>query len=170
MGPPNEDSIEFARVVDRGIRSSKIVDLKKFKLDDEHVLMMFTDLYVLDYDGNLFDTGALAAMAAIMTARLPKIEIENEKHKIIWGEYAGKLEYSDLVVDSTFSMIGDKILIDPSSHEQKGMDAGMVVSTVGENICTLQKLGREGLTKDQILQMVDIAFDKAKELKTHLKQ
>ena len=32
------------------------------------------DLYVLNYDGNLFDAGTLAAMAALMNTKVPKFE------------------------------------------------------------------------------------------------
>ena len=55
-GPPGEDAIELARVVDRGIRESGMVDVEKLCIvPGEEVWMCFVDIYALDYDGNLFD-------------------------------------------------------------------------------------------------------------------
>jgi len=36
-GPPDEDAIELARVVDRGIRESEAIDMKKLFIDEENV-------------------------------------------------------------------------------------------------------------------------------------
>ncbi|HLE35383.1 MAG TPA: exosome complex component Rrp42, partial [Nitrososphaerales archaeon] len=55
-GPPDEDAIELARVVDRGIRESEMIDLKKLVLvPGEKVYAVFADVGVLNVDGNLFD-------------------------------------------------------------------------------------------------------------------
>ena len=61
-GPPGEDAIELARVVDRGIRESGMVDVEKLCIvPGEEVWMCFVDIYALDYDGNLFDAHNLHA-------------------------------------------------------------------------------------------------------------
>lgn len=73
-GPPDENAIELARIVDRGIRSSNSVDLNSLFIEKDKVLMVFVDIYVLDHDGNLIDASALAAMAALLNAKLPKYE------------------------------------------------------------------------------------------------
>ena len=72
--PPTPESIEFARVVDRGIRAGNCVDLESLVIDEETVWTIFVDLYVLNYAGNLFDAGTLAAMAALLTTKVPKYE------------------------------------------------------------------------------------------------
>ena len=59
-GPPDEESIELARVVDRGIRESEVIDVDKLCIvPGEKVWMVFIDIHILDYDGNLFDAAAL---------------------------------------------------------------------------------------------------------------
>lgn len=73
-GPPNENSIELARVVDRGIRSAGAIDLKSLFLETGKVWGVYIDLWVLDYDGNLIDAAALAAMAALLNTKMPKYE------------------------------------------------------------------------------------------------
>ena len=74
-GPPSPESIELARVVDRGIRESELVDLEKLCIEEgKKVWMLFIDLHVIDYDGNLFDASNLAVMAALMNTKLPVAE------------------------------------------------------------------------------------------------
>src|SRR3972149_5370350 len=66
--PPGEDVIELARVVDRGIRESGMVDLSQLVLEkDKTVIGIFADNSVTDHDGNLFDACSCASTAAILT-------------------------------------------------------------------------------------------------------
>jgi exosome complex component RRP42 len=66
-GPPDENSIELARVVDRGIRESKCIDNEKLCIEPgKKVFVVFVDIYVLDHGGNLIDASAIAAMAALV--------------------------------------------------------------------------------------------------------
>ena len=71
-GPPSEDSIEIARVVDRGIRESKMIDLQKLVVEPgKQVWIVFIDIDVIDYDGNLIDACTIAAVSALATAVVP---------------------------------------------------------------------------------------------------
>ncbi|MEM4367777.1 MAG: exosome complex protein Rrp42 [Candidatus Anstonellales archaeon] len=167
IGPPNENAIELARVVDRGFRSSGIIDLKKFFINEKNVLVLYVDLHVLDFDGNLFDACYLATMTALKNTRMPKVEVDNENKtaKIIYGEFDKNLELNGIVTSSTFAVVKDKIMLDPTQLEESAMDSGIVIAVDGENLNAIQKLGFDGLTKEQILQMVDITFEKHKELR-----
>src|SRR5256712_13856977 len=50
-GPPRPDAIELARVVDRGIRESKMVNMERLCITPkEKVWILFIDIHVLDYD------------------------------------------------------------------------------------------------------------------------
>ena len=53
-GPPRDDVIELARVVDRGIRESHMVDVSQLVIEkDKSVVGVFADVVAIDYDGNL---------------------------------------------------------------------------------------------------------------------
>jgi exosome complex component RRP42 len=70
-GPPDESSIELARIVDRGIRESKQSTQKKLCIiPGQRFFVVFGDVYVLNYDGNLIDASALASMAALLNAKM----------------------------------------------------------------------------------------------------
>ncbi|TDA29709.1 MAG: RNA-binding protein, partial [Hadesarchaea archaeon] len=74
-GPPNEDAIELARVVDRAIRESQMIDLEKLCIKEgEEVWAVFIDIYVLDHDGNLIDASVLASVAALYGVKPPVSE------------------------------------------------------------------------------------------------
>src|SRR5919201_5482504 len=79
-GPPDEEVVELARVVDRGIRESEMIDLEKLVLvHGKIVYTIFVDCSVLNADGNLFDTTSYATVAALLTSNLPVFEIQDDK-------------------------------------------------------------------------------------------
>ncbi len=89
-GPPREDAIELARVVDRGVRESQVIQLEKLCITPgEKVWLVFIDIHILDYDGNLFDAASLAALAALLTTKVPVsrfLKDLNEKDRASWQE------------------------------------------------------------------------------------
>lgn len=163
-GPPSVDSIELARVVDRGVRSSNAIDLLSFFIEDAKVLALYLDLYVLDHDGNLFDASTLAAMAALQSCRMPKVE----EGKIIRKENRGKLPLSTSCVSCTFAKVDSYHLLDPSLDEEKGMDGRLTVATTPEFVCAMQKSGWAGYTQKDIMELVDMSFAKGAELRRYL--
>ena len=71
-GPPDENAIELARVVDRGVRESEMVDLSKLVLiAGKSVYTVFVDVNILNVDGNLFDATSYAVVSALRTAKMP---------------------------------------------------------------------------------------------------
>jgi len=163
-GPPREDSIEMARTVDRAIRSAEIIDLNSFFIEEDKVLGLFVDLYVLNHAGNYTDASTLAATAALMDTKMPKIENAG----IVRGEYNGKLPLKDLPVSVTFGQIGKNWLIDPILDEEKVLDTRITIATTENHVCAIQKA--EGwLTKEELLDHIDIAFKNGSELRKILR-
>ena len=79
-GPPGENAVELARVVDRVIRESKAIDLEKLCVKSgKLVFVVFVDVYVLNHDGNLIDASALAALAALVNAKMFKYTVEEDE-------------------------------------------------------------------------------------------
>jgi exosome complex RNA-binding protein Rrp42 (RNase PH superfamily) len=71
-GPPRENAIELARVVDRGIRESEVIEMDKLCiLSGKKVWIIFIDIHILDYDGNLFDAASIASLAALLSTKIP---------------------------------------------------------------------------------------------------
>lgn len=160
-GPPDEHSIELARVVDRGIRSAKVVNVENMLIAEGKVQGIFIDLYIIDHDGNLIDTAALAAMAALKDTKVPKFE----DGKIIRGQYNGSLPLQDEVVCTSFEKIGKTIMVDATDAEEIASSGRLSLSTANdEKVCSSQKSGAAGFSKDEYLQMVDWAMEKRQDL------
>jgi exosome complex component RRP42 len=167
-GPPNEDSVELARVVDRGIRESKAIDTEKLCIEPgKKVFVVFVDVYVLNHDGNLIDASALAAMAALLNTKMPNYEIKDGELKIKQG-------YTPLPVKShpvtvTTGKINNSLIVDPGLEEEQVMDSriSMAINDEG-NICAVQKGGSGYFTPQQILEASKIAQEKVAEIRKKL--
>ena len=165
-GPPGEDAVELARVVDRGIRESKAIDLKKLCVESgKLVFVVFVDVYVLNHDGNLIDASAIAALAALMNTKMFKYEVVD-------GEIVKKPGYTPLPMINypiavTFAKIGDKILMDTELDEEHVMDARLTMTLDKDgNVCAIQKGGGSGyFTKEEILDATKTALEKTEELR-----
>ncbi|HLC45773.1 MAG TPA: exosome complex protein Rrp42 [archaeon] len=151
-GPPDESTVELARVVDRGIRESKIIDLESLCITPgEAAWTVFADVATLNYDGNLFDACSLAVLSALLTSRIPRLE----EGAVVRGEYSGSLELKGLSTLSTFAKIGDTSVLDPNLDEDRALDARLSVAVNGKGeICALQKGGLGAFTSREALEIV----------------
>jgi len=162
-GPPNIQAVELARVVDRGIRESKAINTKKLLIEKgEKAWTVMIDIVTLNDAGNLFDAAALASLAALKNTKFP----EYDGTKIDYKKRTDKdLPINKLPISVTVLKIGDFFIVDPNSEEEKAVDARLTVAISGDKICALQKGGDMPVTTEDIKKMIDIAFDKSKELK-----
>ena len=168
-GPPGDDSIELARVVDRGIRESELVELDKLCVEEgKHVWMLFIDLHVIDNCGNLFDTAELAVMAALKSTKIPTATVVDDE-VVIDKENTFDLPINNEVAMCTFVKIGDKMVLDPTLSEERVASARLNVGVTKEGrICAMQKGGAHPLTKEDIFSAVNTAISKTKELVEYL--
>jgi len=164
-GPPDENSIELARIVDRGIRESKAIDTTKLVIEPgKKVFVVFIDVYVLNHDGNLIDASALAAMAALLNTKMPNYEIKDGEVKIKTGYTPLPIKSRPITV--TIGKVNDKLIVDPWLEEEQIMDArlSMAINDEGK-ICAVQKGCAGYFTPKQIAEATKIAKEKAAELR-----
>lgn len=158
-GPPSVESIELSRVVDRGIRESKAIDLKKLCIKKgERVWMVLIDIYVMNDAGNLQDASAMAALAALSNAKLPAYDEETKK--IDYKNRKEKLPLVKMPVECSLGKIGKHIIVDPLLEEEKLLDARLTVASIGKTVCALQKAGSGTLSIDEIEKMLKIGIEK----------
>ncbi len=167
-GPPDENSIELARVVDRGIRESHAIDTEKLCIEvGKKVFVVFVDVYVLNHDGNLIDASAIAAMAALLNTKMPNYEVKDGELKIKQGYTPLPLKSHPITV--TQGKIAGKLIVDPWLEEESVMDSRITFATNEDgNICAIQKGGSGYFTPQQILEASKIALEKAAELRKKL--
>lgn len=167
-GPPDENSIELARVVDRGIRESKAIDLEKLCIEPgKKVFVVFVDVYVLNHDGNLIDASALAAMAALLNTKMAKYEVEDGEVKIKPGYEPLPIKKRPITV--TCAKIGDKLVVDPWLEEEQVMDARISMAFDDDgNIVAIQKGGSGYFEPKQVFEAARIAKEKVEEMRKKL--
>jgi exosome complex component RRP42 len=159
-GPPKMNAIETARVVDRGIRESGVIDFKKLCIKEgEKVWCVMIDIYCINDDGNVFDASALGAMTALRVAKLPVYDEKTEKVK--FGEFTeNPLPLTEHIPFSmTFYKIKDKFLTDPNRDEEDSSDARITIAVSKPKkehiINAMQKGGITPILAEDLNKMVE---------------
>ena len=170
-GPPTEDVIELARVVDRGIRETEMIDLHQLVLlENKSVVGIFIDSSVVDSAGNLFDACSYASVSAVLSSTIPKYEMKDDAPVLVEG-VTSKPPVQTLPVSVTMARIGDYILVDPSKEEEACMDARITITTNSKgNICALQKGGEDGFSVDQLIKCSELALSVGTKIRKQLEQ
>ena len=168
-GPPDERSVELARVTDRCLREGKILDLEKLCIiEGEKVWMIFVDIHVLDYDGNLMDAAVLGSVAALTSAKIPNATVEDDKI-VLDEENPVALPVNEKPLMCTFAKINGELIVDPSLEEENVMDARISIGVREDgSICAMQKGGEMPMTKEEVIGAVSRTIEKTKELREHL--
>jgi exosome complex component RRP42 len=168
-GPPDENAIELARVVDRGIRETGMIPLSELAIvPGKQVMALYVDISVLDMDGNLKDAASFASVLALATARVPVYKTK-DSGSIEKTSESSFLKVTTLPVSVTFAKIGDVIIVDPSAEEEALMDTALTLVTDSEhNICAAQK-GHTGYwSLDELKSLSDKAVEKGEEIRERL--
>lgn len=168
-GPPDEEVVELARVVDRGIRESEMVDLGKLVLvPGKTVYTIFVDCSVINADGNLFDATSYAAVSAILSAKIPVLEMQDGK--VVDTGKTVPMPVTTIPISITQVRIGDAVLIDPVAEEEGAMDARITISTNEEGYCALQKGYTGAFTVEQIKKAAETARIKGEDVRAKLRE
>ncbi|MEM5804571.1 MAG: RNA-binding protein, partial [Candidatus Aenigmatarchaeota archaeon] len=146
----------------------KAIDMEKLCIKpNEKVWAVHIDIHVLDHDGNLMDACGLAAIAALLTTRMPDYDIENEKIiKDTPVEKRKRLPVKDVPVPVTVSKIGSSLVLDACLEEEEARDCQLTVTTTknGE-LCAMQKAGVGFFTVDEVRRAVELSLAKGRELR-----
>jgi len=174
-GPPNFESIELARLVDRVIRESSMIDLSKLVITPgEKVWNIFVDIYPINDDGNLIDAATIAAVAALKKAKIPvldkdgKIDYEKESKELL------PVFKEILPLSISFFKLGSSIVMDPTREEEEAMETRI---TLGASfwekqfmINACQKSGKSPLTRKEFELIINSLQSKYLELNERLKK
>jgi exosome complex component RRP42 len=169
-GPPDEETVELARVVDRGIRESEMLDLSKLALiPGEIVYVIFVDCSVINADGNLFDATSYAAVSALMNSKLPVFEIRDRK-AVDTGEKQNP-PLTTVPVSITAVRIGESLILDPTAEEEACMDARITITTNSDqNFAAVQKGSTGAFTVEQLKRAAATARIKGEEIRAKLRE
>ncbi|XP_051216982.1 exosome complex component RRP45A isoform X1 [Lolium perenne] len=177
-GRPGEAAIELGRVIDRGLRESRAVDMESLcVVAGKHVWSVRVDLHILDNGGNLIDAANIAALAALCTFRRPECTVggdDGQQVTVHDPEVRDPLPLAihHLPIAVTFAYFGDGniMVLDPTYKEEAVM-GGRMTATINSNgdVCSIQKAGGEGVTSSVIMQCLRIASVKAADITSKIK-
>jgi exosome complex component RRP42 len=168
-GPPDEQSIELARVVDRGIRHADCIQTKKLCIkENEAVYILFVDMFVMNYAGNLIDAGGISALTALISSRIPEGVIKDGT--LEWtGKYLnGEDIVKELPLIMTFGKIGDIIFLDPNLPEELVCEGRISISVTKDKIVSVQKSGVATFSIEEIQELIKRSMEIGKEIRNKL--
>ena len=168
-GPPDEQSIELARVVDRGIRHADCVQTKKLCIKEkEAVYILFIDMYVMNHDGNLIDTGAISALTTLLSAHIPEGIIGDDGLEWTGKYFTGKDLVNELPLAITFGKIDDIIFLDPKLPEELVSEGKISISVTENKITSIQKSGAATFSIDEINMLSKKSIEIGQKLRKQL--
>ncbi len=156
-GPPRFDAIELGRIIDRGIRESKFIELEKLCIKEgEKVWTVFIDIYSINDDGNLLDAAGLGAIAALKTAKIPKYDSKEEK--VVYGESSNKKIYlkKEIPISLTVHKIGNNFIVDPVKEEEDISEMRVTAASSDGTIFSMQKGGAISLSAENFGKILDL--------------
>lgn len=164
-GPPQFDAIELARVIDRGIRESKFIELEKLCIKEgEKVWTVFIDIYSINDDGNLLDAAGIGAIVALKSAKIPKYDEESERP--IFGEWTDKnIPLSkETPISLTVHKIGNSLIIDPTKEEEDASETRITAASSDGVFHSMQKGNSKELSAEEFKKILDILEKTEKEI------
>jgi len=166
-GPPDENAIELARVIDRSLREVRAIDLSKLVIiPGQQVYIVWLDIYVLDHDGNLLDASMLAAMTALLATKMPKATIDTSTDRVVLDKNeVSPLPINHKIVTVSVGKINNVLIIDPDIDEERVIEAKLAIS-FDENgrIVGMQKMGMSTFTAEEVIKSIKLGREKSKEL------
>ena len=167
-GPPDENAIEIARVVDRAIRHSGFLDFKSLSIvTGKHAWFLWVDVYVLNHDGNLVDASTIAAVTALMSTALPRVELDPAGNILKIDRSVKsplKLNTDKLPLTITHVKIGNFLLVDPTREEEDLSDGVYITGIAGGDVVAIQKV-TGAFTKDEVNSIIGNSVNQYVKLK-----
>jgi exosome complex component RRP42 len=169
MGPPGFNAIEVPRLIDRMVRESKMIDLKKLVVvPGEKVWTVMIDVYPINDDGSLVDAASIATIAALKEAKLPilndagLVDYEQEpKEKL-------PLNKDILPLSFTFYKLGESIILHPTREEEESCETKVTFGASKYNgslvLNSCQKGWESPFTLAELEHIMDVLPGKYEEL------
>ncbi|KAJ8751121.1 hypothetical protein K2173_016302 [Erythroxylum novogranatense] len=176
-GRPGESAVELGRIIDRGLRESRAVDMESLcVLAGKLVWAIRIDLHILDNGGNLVDAANIAALAALLTFRRPECTLGEENGQVTVHP-PETVEPLPLIVHHlpiavTFAFFGTQhvMVVDPTHNEEAVMRGRMTVTVnVNGDICSIQKAGGVGIMQSDIMRCLRLAVRNAESITKKIK-
>ena len=164
-GPPRFPSIELARIIDRGIRESKYINLEKLCIKKgEKVWTVFIDIYSINHDGNLLDAAGLGVLVALNNAKIPKYD--EKEGRVLFGEHTkDSLPLSkEVPISITVHKIGNNLIVDPTTEEEEISEMRITIASSNGTIFAMQKGNLKEIDIEEMYKILEMAQKSEREI------
>ncbi|KAG6841172.1 hypothetical protein C0991_001097 [Blastosporella zonata] len=170
-GRPSDEEVTITRMLDKVLKRSDAVDKESLCiLAGQRVWHIRLTLHFLSDAGNMLDCACLAGMVALKHFRRPDVEVVGDEVTVHQPTERAPIPLAihHTPFCFTFAFFSDPAIppvIDPTQLEQR-LSAGVlsIALNAQRELCVLQKLGGVPLDTEEVLKIVNIAVQKAKEL------
>ncbi len=178
-GPPKFNAIELPRLIDRMVRESHVIDLKKLVITEgEKVWTVMIDIYPINDDGALIDAASIGTIAALLQTHIPNLDENGRVDHESKSTKKLPLMENTIPLSFTFYKLGESLLVDPTREEEEACDGKIVWGLSNwkgkeHMIHSCQKGLEMSMTRQDIEQMMKhlpkLYDDTLKKLKKFLK-
>ncbi|KAI0781669.1 ribosomal protein S5 domain 2-like protein [Irpex lacteus] len=170
-GRASDEEVTMTRMLDKVLRRSDAVDKESLCVQaGQRVWHIRLTIHCLADAGNLLDCACLAGIVALKHFRRPEVEVEGDEVIIHHPSERAPVPLSmhHTPYCFTFACFPDPEIppiLDPTNLEQR-LSLGLlsVALNAQRELCVVQKAGGVPLSPDEVMQMIDQAVTKAKEL------
>ena len=128
-------------------------------LEGEHCWIMYIDVLILDYGGNIVDAILLAVRSALFNTKIPKVHIVESTRELMISEdldEAQPMDISGLPLCLTLCRLGEKYIVDPQWQEEMCADVILSMGITREGrIFGIMKRGSGTLSTAHLRQMMN---------------
>ncbi|MCJ1314680.1 hypothetical protein MMC25_008362 [Agyrium rufum] len=169
-GRPADLEIILSRVLEKAIRRSGAIDTESLCISaGGKCWFLHADVHILDYDGGIFDASCLALVTALRHFRRPDVSIEGD-NVIIFSQSEREpiplvMLHHPFCITTVFFHDGEIALLDSTLIEIQ-LSQGEIVVTANKDgeICQITKMGGTPANAVKLLEVLDLAVLKVREL------
>ncbi|PRP77240.1 exosome complex component RRP43 [Planoprotostelium fungivorum] len=187
-GKPTEEAQALGHWLNELVRSPHHLSLEDMKVkmtrheaveDDEEedslpgmVWYLYADVYCINHDGSIGDAALIALFSAIQNVRLPQLVVTKENQMIAMpiDASSGRINILHHLVPTTFAIIDEQVLVDPSAEEEE-LSSGLltIVTRSDGSLVTIRKSGGTSLDDEKLKQCMKTAAERCKTVEKEIK-
>ncbi|RLN79694.1 hypothetical protein BBJ28_00005894 [Nothophytophthora sp. Chile5] len=161
VGRPSEEAQSIGSQLTRIVVGSRVVEMEDLSIEKgQSAWKLMVDVYCIDHDGNVLDAALTSIMAAFKALRLPAVSINDADHvvSVLPDADSTPLRMQHCAYATSFAVINDTVLIDPTSDEEQLASAvfSLSYSTNGQ-LCGVHKPGGAIVAASVMQQCMQVA-------------
>ncbi|CAH0519463.1 unnamed protein product [Peronospora belbahrii] len=161
LGRPSEEAQSIGSQLTRIILGSRVVEMESLSIvNGQSAWKLVIDVYCINHDGNVLDAALVSIMAALRTLKLPVTSINEADNvvSIVPNGDATPLRVEHCAYATSFAVVDDTVLIDPTSDEEDLASAVFSLSYSPEgHLCGIYKAGGSIISSNAMQQCMEIA-------------